>query len=362
MKMKLFSISFLVMTLCAGAWYGTWNHFVPGPAGAYSASAADADGSEERWVQGVGYVEPASEVRRLVFKVDGVIAECRVQVGAHFKKGDILMVLNNQEQKEALALAECELALARAEQAKALSGAHPDEIAAARSKAAVLEERIRYLRGEYERTRRTFERRAASHSEYEKARTELEQEEKSLAHARAELRRLEHLVRAEDRKLEQARVERAQASLRVAKQRFQDTFLVAPMDGTVLEILKREGEGQRLIDKEPVLLIADMSRLRIRAEIDERYARHLQVGQQAWAFGRGLGHESFPGRVAEVRQQMGPKTVFSQAAGERRDLDVLQIILDMNEGFAAPLGLQVNIKLRLADKDVPQAKRSRAEK
>jgi HlyD family secretion protein len=39
--------------------------------------------------------------------------------------------------------------------------------------------------------------------------------------------------------------------------------------------------------------------------------------------------------------------VFSRAATERKDLDVLQLFIDMDGRFTAPVGLQVDIKVRI---------------
>ena len=51
------------------------------------ASPASPARSPARVVHGFGYAKPASELRRLNLKVDGVIAECCVAVGERVEKG-----------------------------------------------------------------------------------------------------------------------------------------------------------------------------------------------------------------------------------------------------------------------------------
>jgi multidrug resistance efflux pump len=303
-------------------------------------------GRGETWVQGRGFTEPASEVRRLVFKVDGVVAGVFAQPGDRVGKGTVLMALDNREQEAAVALAESELGLAQAERGQLLAGAHPDEIAAAEAGTERLREQVRHQRGEYDRSQRMRDRFAVGDQEYQQVRTDLSQQELGLKRSEAELRRLKNLVRPEDRELAEARVQRAEAQLQLARQRLADMLLVAPCDGTVLEVLKREGDGQRLIDNQPSVIFGDLAHLRIRAEIDERYARQVREGQRAVAFGRGLGGESYQGRVAAVRPIMGKKSVFSGSATERRDLDVVQVIIELTEGFTAPVGLQVDVRIQ----------------
>ena len=62
---------------------------------------------------------------------------------------------------------------------------------------------------------------------------------------------------------------------------FRNTQLFAPMDGNVLEILNCEGESVSPFLREPVLLFADLSKYRIRAEIDEQYVHQVKPGQKA---------------------------------------------------------------------------------
>jgi hypothetical protein len=90
----------------------------------------------------------------------------------------------------------------------------------------------------------------------------------------------------------------------------------------------------------------------VRAEIDERYVCLLHEGQSARVFGRGLGEKSYSGTVVAVKRLMGNKTVFSRASSERKDLDVLQVLIDMPEAFRAPLGLQVDVELTVTKHEV----------
>jgi HlyD family secretion protein len=124
---------------------------------------------------------------------------------------------------------------------------------------------------------------------------------------------------------------------------------VAPFDGTLLRLLKREGEGTSTLLPEPVVLFGDMAKLRVRAEIDERFVRQLAVGQSVLVFGRNLAGKSYAGRILQLEKVMGDKTVFTRAASERKDLSVLQVLIDMEPDFQAPAGLQVDIKVRLED-------------
>ncbi|MCI0463537.1 MAG: HlyD family efflux transporter periplasmic adaptor subunit [Gemmataceae bacterium] len=309
--------------------------------------ASAVGGKAGQWIQGVGYVEPVSEVRRLTFKGNGVIGECRVRVGDLLQAGQILMVLQNEDQRAALEVAEKELHLARAARAKVFRGVNPFQIAAAESRIDLLKEHFQHATREHERSRTMFGSQAVSDAENAQVRTAMLQARAALHQAEAEVLHLKNHVTGEDRQVAEAQVELAVARREWWHRQLEDTILRAPFAGRVLEILKREGEGVRLADNEPVALFGDTSQLRIRAEIEERFARRLKVGQRAQVFGRGLGQECLLGHVVFVKGVMGPKTVFARAATERKDLDVIQVFIEVEEKLVAPVGLEVDVRVAL---------------
>jgi hypothetical protein len=51
--------------------------------------------------------------------------------------------------------------------------------------------------------------------------------------------------------------------------------------------------------------------------------------------------------VVEIEKIMGDKTVFTKASSERKDLHVLQVVIEVEPGFSAPVGLQVDVRIRV---------------
>jgi multidrug resistance efflux pump len=301
-------------------------------------------------IEGVGYVEPVSEVRLLSPKTGGVIKECYVKVGDVVRKGDPILTLHDEKETAAVALARKELEVARAEEAQVKSGVNRYRILAAQKAVARFEAEYHYAAAEADRTRRLISSRAASQADMEAANARRWQAEASLRQAEAELLHLKNYVRDVDEALMKAKVARAQANLELAERQLRDLAVLAPFTGTVLKLLKRPGEGVRMIELEPVVIFGDMSRLRVRAEVDERFVKDMRAGQAAEAYGRNLLGKTYPGRVVEIEKIMGEKTVFTRASSERRDIHVLQVVIEMEWGFSAPVGLQVDVRIhRRAD-------------
>jgi HlyD family secretion protein len=291
----------------------------------------------------VGYVEPATEVRRLASKADGVIARCDAEVGRAYRKGDVLIALDNRVETAAVDLAGAGLLIREAERDKALSGAHSALIEAAEASVRLQTELERFYKAELGRLEPLLIQKSTSRAEYDRMFTEVQQCSHRLARAEAELTSLKKAVRPEDAKLVEARVIEAHAQLAIARQRLDDTILRAPFDGVVLEVLRREGEAARAADPEPAVLFADITHLRVRVEVDDRYVATLAAGQKAVVSGRGLGERTYPGHVVFVKAVMGKKTVFTRSAAERKDLDVVQAFVETDEPLAAPVGLEVEV-------------------
>lgn len=98
---------------------------------------------------------------------------------------------------------------------------------------------------------------------------------------------------------------------------------------------------------DPAILFANLENIRVRAEVDERYASQLKPGMMATLSGRTIGFQKHDAVVTEVRRLMGEKTVFSRTATERKDLETLQFFLSAPMLHCYPLGLKVDVSVRV---------------
>lgn len=304
--------------------------------------------AEQRWIQGIGYVEPASEVRRLAFKHPGILGEYKVEIGQSVSAGDTLAVQHNSEEQTAAKVAESQLLAAKADLEKVLAGINPYEIEAKKNAQQVSALDAEYARRKLERVERLQSNKFASEDEHDLANTNAKLKQADSRRLAAETRYLTHFVRDVDKQLAAAQVAVAEAQFEAAKQRLAETYLLAPINGTVLEKILRVGESTFSVGSpEPALLLGDLSKLRVRAEIDENYALSLREGQKAVIFGRGLGDKEIPARVVLVKKIMGKKTVFAKTATERKDIDVIQAFIEPDAPMEVPVGLEVNVKIAI---------------
>jgi multidrug resistance efflux pump len=298
-------------------------------------------------IAGIGYIEPVTEVRKLGFKTSGLITINNVEVGSTVTRGQVLMVLDKEVLLAEMATAQANLRLAEARRSKVLSGIHREAIRAAKQRLAAWNTKQQYWSRELERGLKLRGGKAITEAEIDEKRTNLGSAAAEAAAADAHLTELQTHVRDEDRDLADAEVAHAKAGLELVCQRLKETELLSPIDGTILEVLKREGEVVSDTMPDAVLLVADCSRLRVRAEIDERHVPELRVGLPVRVYGRNLGSRTINGQITQIKQVMGEKTVFTRAASERRDLDVVQVFVDVPQGEALPVGLRVDVAIAM---------------
>jgi len=343
MKYAIITLSLIIVPLA-----GTTFLLIPAsnPTNDETNVAETKDSVVDR-IAGIGYVEPASELRRLVFQREGVLDEIRVQVGQSVKTGHVVAALQNDEELAAVELARRQLGRAKAERDLLLAGVHQHEITQAEKELQLAQERLAHAKREYDRLTSLRNRNAASESTLDEATSLWRQAEAEKLAAEAHLEYFRHFVREEDVALADAKLLEAEANLELAEKRHFETYLRAPQDGLVLEILKREGDGTLSAHGDPVLIFANLDRLRVRAEVDERFIYLLDEGLPVEVTARGLGDRRFCGTISRVNAIMGPKTVFSRASDERVDLEVVQVLIDMEVEFEAPVGMRVDVYISI---------------
>ena len=107
---------------------------------------------------------------------------------------------------------------------------------------------------------------------------------------------------------DQAKAARASAAAQVAmyRQQLEDSVLRSPIDGVVAE--KRSDVGQRLQDNTVALVLVQISPLKLRFRVPEKYLAQVAVGQTVKATVDPYPNQVFEGRVATVGGVIDPAT------------------------------------------------------
>ena len=143
----------------------------------------------------------------------------------------------------------------------------------------------------------------------------------------------------------QVRRQEAQARLHAAQAALAKTELRAPWAGCVLRVFDEPGAQVGPTSPHPVLLLADVSRRRVRAFVEELDALKVRAGQRAVVTADGLAETEFLGQVRAVWLRMDHDSPRSDTPGEYQDMYHRVVEIDLEDGRELPLNLRVNVRI-----------------
>jgi multidrug resistance efflux pump len=278
----------------------------------------------------VGRVDSRSEARQLVAAVDGVIAKVLVQRGERVEAGQLLLQVACEPRRAQAWAGEAEAARSAAAARSVLDGAREQEIAAARTVVASAEAARADARDRLVQAEALVGKGFIARRDLDARRNALAIAEAEVGRAEAEASLIVEGARGSDRQAVAAAARAAQGRAAAADALARQCNLVSPVAGDVLQIFRREGEFSGASQGTPLIAVADLSQLLVRAEINERDAARVKVGQRAdiWIEGDA---QRWQGRIVNLASVMGRRSARSLDPTDRFDRDV-------REAFVAPDG------------------------
>ncbi len=145
-----------------------------------------------------------------------------------------------------------------------------------------------------------------------------------------------------------AQVEAIRAQLQEAKVEASVLTVRAPRDGKLLQVNVREGEfASAAALTDPLMLLGDVDRLQVRAEVDEQNAILVSPNQPAVASLKGNASFKMPLRFVRIEPYVVPKRSLTGDSLERVDTRVLQIVYEFDQPkFPVYIGQQVDVFIR----------------
>ncbi|KHK01272.1 HlyD family secretion protein [Desulfovibrio sp. TomC] len=316
---------------------------VPVTAATPAAAPSTAMPPTPAWVAAPGRVEPVSEEMRLGFDIAGKLAEVSAEEGDVIKQGQILARLAADEFAARIDAAEQVLAAREAALAKVLAGARDMERREA--KAALQEARTvsEVARIEHQRRRQLLAKEVLSQEEADRAEREYKVATDRMDAARQRFRLVDDPAREEDVKRAMAEAAEARARLAEAQALAAKAVIRSPIDGVVLRKHRRAGEMVSVSFDTPVVTVGDISRLRVRADVDERDISRVNPGQKAVFMAEAYGERRFTGTVVRVAKILGKKNIRTDEPAEKNDTRILETLIDVDAPAELPVGLRLDV-------------------
>lgn len=289
----------------------------------------------------LGKIESASEEIGVASDITSRIVQILVEEGDSVAEGQPLVQLDDTIERAGVAAAEAAVRVARARKAKLDAGARVEEIRRAEAVLAEAEARSTIARDRAGRARKLEESGAGSTDETDALRQEAEARSAQVLAAREDLAIMRNYARPEDLEAAAAELEMAERELAARQVALEKTILRSPIEGTVIRRHRRVGEAVSSFQVEPVVSVADLSRLRVRAEVDEIDIAKVREGQEAVATCDSFPEVTLRGRVIRLGKSMGRRTIRGSDPNEREDVRVREVLVELEGAPDLPLGLRV---------------------
>ena len=140
-----------------------------------------------------------------------------------------------------------------------------------------------------------------------------------------------------------ARRDAARAAIDRLEAELAKYHIVAPIDGVVIERLAEPGET--VSAAAPLVTIADLSRLRVEAEIDEFDIESVSSGALVTITAEGYPARRFRGKVEEIADTVIPRRLRPEDPGRPGDTRVLPVKIGFLEPCTLKLGQRVEIAI-----------------
>jgi HlyD family secretion protein len=283
-----------------------------------------------------GKIEPAQNFEAHS-PINTTVRRLLVKEGDHVKKGQLLLQLDDSEARSQAAHAQAQLKGAQSDVEAVEHGGSQEEV-------LTLQTQIVKARTERDTAQRNLESFKRLQQKGASSSGEVKEAENTLQRAQADY---DLLVQKQKERYSKPEVEHvaaqrsdAQAAYQAAEDVLQRSNIVAPFDGIVYVLPVKQGGYVQAGDL--LLQVADLSKVLVRAYVDEPDIGRLILGQRT-----EVGWDALPGRIWIGTVSTLPSTVKLRGT---RNVGEMVSLLD-NQDFRLLPNINVNVTVVLAQHD-----------
>jgi HlyD family secretion protein len=317
----------------------------PGPGGATQGFATQGSATQGSWeAVTLGRVEPRTgEIKITAPLPGGRIADVLVKPNEDVFAGELLVRLDDEEALARVAEADAQVALhKRARNDQSAPAASADR-RKAEDAAADAERSVADARVALDKTTADWRASSAPKADLDAARLAVSRAEDRLREKRDALVKLKASADTPLPTRLEGELNVAQAEWRVAQAALEKTQIRAPADGVVLRVDAKAGELSVPSIGPAMVVIGDVSALRVRAEVNEQDLGRIRIGQGVLVRAGAFHGREFEGKVSSVARVVGPSRINSGDPRKFSDVDVLEVLVDLPSPGPLLVGEQVDV-------------------
>jgi HlyD family secretion protein len=289
-----------------------------------------------------GLVEPRSGEIKIAAPAIGVISEVMVQAGDKVTAEEPLIRLDDEAARARVVTAQAQVEMRKrarndqgagkgADRRKAEDGVADAEAAVAQTRES-FDAAVKARRGG-----------GGSDTDVAAARTAWSGAQDRLTQRRTQLRKVNDdpdtpLPTANEGALNVARGE-----LRGAYAELEKLTIRAPIASTALQVNARIGELASPATPQPLVLLGDLSGLRVRAEVDERDVDKIKLGGKAVVRADAFRGREFAGKVVSIAPLVQPARINSPGSRNLSDFSVTEVLIELSDPGPLLDGMKVDV-------------------
>jgi HlyD family secretion protein len=139
----------------------------------------------------------------------------------------------------------------------------------------------------------------------------------------------------------------ARAELAAAEIALEKTRVRAPSDGTVLNMIGKVGETAVPSPESALLVFGDLTSLRLRAEVEERDAAKVRVGQRVVVKADAFPDKTYDGTVTSISQSLGAPRIATRGPRRPNDVEVVEVMVSLDGNPPLFTGMRVDAFFKL---------------
>ncbi len=175
-------------------------------------------------------------------KTAGQLLHLLATEGTIIRQGDTVAVIDHETQQLQLLQSQAGVDLAEAQYQLLKNGARAEDLQSAEETVRQTESSFRTAKSDFERIKELYSTNSVSKKQYEDAESRLTITQAQYNSAKQNLQKLQRFARTEELNAAKARVEQAKAQANLIKKQIVDSYIIAPVSGTVTYKPVEEGE------------------------------------------------------------------------------------------------------------------------
>ena len=294
-----------------------------------------------------GRVEPKDGEVRIASETSGKIIEVLAKTNDKVKAGDLLARLDDDDYYTKIDAATAEVGVRERErEEEKVTGLAADR-RSAEDAVAKAQRNLFKAHEAFDAAFRAEKNGKGNTGDVDGARTKLAECQDELDKAK---KSLADVVAKADVPLPQrleASLELARADLTAAELAVERTRVRAPFDGTVLNMLARVGETAVPSPDSALVIFGDMTSLRLRAEVEERDAAKVHVGQRVVIKADAFPDKRFEGSVTSISQSLAAPRIATRGPRRPNDVEVVEVMVALDGHPPLFTGMRVDTFFKL---------------